>query len=423
MSPAAAPPAADAAANVAAEVAVVGGGLVGGALGLGLARHGVKTVVIDKLHPTAGISPTFDGRASAIAAAGHKLLEGVGLWAHLAEKAEPILDIRVSDGSSLLFLHYDHRALGDGVTNEGPLGYMLENRHLRDAIARGLESAHGNLTVIAPDTVQGLSQSADAATLTLASGRTVTAKLVVAAEGRTSALRDAAGIALTGWDYPQTAIVATIGHERPHQGIAHERFLTAGPFAILPLKGGHQSSLVWTEAAHLAQHYLALNDADFIAAIDERVGGFLGQLTLVGPRFSYPLGVQFAHTYVKSRLALIGDAAHAIHPIAGQGLNLGLRDVGALIEAIVDAKRLGLEPAHASVLERYERWRRADNLLMAGVTDALNRLFSNDIAPIRIARDLGLGIVNRIPPLKKFFMRHAMGTVGDLPKLLRGEAL
>jgi 2-octaprenyl-6-methoxyphenol hydroxylase len=401
-----------------ADVLVVGGGLVGGALALGLARHGVQTVIVDRLPPRAGISPTFDGRASAIAASGQKLLEGVGLWPRLAAKAEPILDIRVSDGPSLLFLHYDHADLG-----QGPLGYMLENRDLRGAIADAFEDSSQTLHVVAPASVTNLSQEADAGAVTLDDGRVLKARLVVAAEGRTSVLRDAAGIKATGWDYPQTAIVATIGHERSHDSIAHERFLPAGPFAILPLKGGHQSSLVWTEQSKRAERFLALDDAAFLEEIDERVGGFLGKLTLIGPRFSYPLGLQFASTYVQGRLALIGDTAHGIHPIAGQGLNLGLRDVGALIEVVVDAKRLGLDPAHASALDQYERWRRADNLLMAGVTDVLNRLFSNSMPPLRLARDLGLGAINRIPPLKKFFMRHAMGTVGELPKLLRGEAL
>jgi len=400
------------------DVLIVGGGLVGGALALGLARHGVTTMVVDRQKPDTVISPTFDGRASAIAASSQKLLDAVGLWTHLVDKAQPILDIRVSDGPSLLFLHYDHADLG-----EGPLGYMLENREIRGAIATEFARHHKNLTIIAPATVRDFAQDADGGTVTLDDGRTITAKLVVAAEGKKSVVRDAAHIRVTGWQYPQTAIVATISHEHAHQGIAHERFLPAGPFAILPLKDGHHSSLVWTEAESRAESFLRLPDAQFLAEIDERVGGFLGALGLVGPRFSYPLGLQFASTYVQGRLALIGDTAHAIHPIAGQGLNLGLRDVGALIEVVVDAVKLGLDPAHPSGLDRYERWRRSDNLVMAGVTDVLNRLFSNNITPLRIARDLGLGAINQIPPLKKFFMRHAMGTVGDLPKLLRGEAL
>jgi len=405
-------------ARAAPAVVIAGGGLVGGCLALGLARHGVRSAVIDRLAPHQGISPTFDGRASAISAAGQTLLEAVGLWRHLAARAQPILEIRVSDGPSLLFLHYDHRDLG-----EGPLGYMVENRHLRQAIAAEMVAHAALIDVIAPAAATGLRQDADRAAVRLDDGRELAAPLVVAAEGRISALRAAAGIALTGWSYDQTAIVATIGHERPHHGIAHERFLPAGPFAILPLAGGHSASLVWTETAAHAPRYLALPDADILAEIAERVGGFLGELHLIGPRFSYPLGLQYAASYVKGRLALIGDTAHGIHPIAGQGLNLGLRDVAALTEIVVDNVRLGLDPAHPAGLDRYERWRRADNLLMAGVTDVLNRLFSNNVAPVRLARDLGLDIVNRIAPLKRFFMRHAMGTVGELPKLMRGAAL
>ncbi|MDX2143615.1 MAG: UbiH/UbiF/VisC/COQ6 family ubiquinone biosynthesis hydroxylase [Rhodospirillaceae bacterium] len=408
----------DAPADVPADVIVVGGGLVGGALAVGLARHGVRTTVIDRLAPRAGIAVTFDGRASAIASSGKTLLAALGLWRHVADVAQPILDIRVSDGNSLLFLHYDHRALGDA-----PLGHMVENRHLRAAIAAELERAPDHLNVIAPAIVSGFAQDADRAHVTLADGRALSAQLVIAAEGRNSVLRETAGISVSGWDYDQTAIVATIGHEHSHRGIAHERFLPPGPFAILPLAGGHSSSLVWTETPVLAERYLALPDDAFIAAIDERVGGFLGKLHLIGPRFSYPLGLQFAARYVENRLALVGDTAHGIHPIAGQGLNLGLRDVAALVEILADMKGLGLDLAHPTGLDRYERWRRADNLLMAGMTDVLNRLFSNDIAPVRLARDLGLGIVERLPPLKKFFMRHAMGSVGDLPKLMRGVAL
>jgi 2-octaprenyl-6-methoxyphenol hydroxylase len=395
------------------NIVIVGGGLVGGSLALGLARHGVACTLIDRLAPEAGISPTFDGRASAISASGHKLLAAIGLWPHLAARAEPILDIRVSDGPSMLFVHYDHRDLG-----EGPLGYMVENRHLREAIAAEI-AKNVSIKVIAPAAVTGFRQDADSATLELEGGRRVDAKLVIAAEGKNSTLREAAGLRVTGWNYPQTAIVATIGHEHAHNSIAHERFLPAGPFAILPLQGGHRSSLVWTEAEHRAADYLALGDTAFVAEIDRRVGGFLGKLHLIGPRFSYPLGLQVTSEYVRGRLALIGDTAHAIHPIAGQGLNLGLRDVAALTEILADMTQLGLDPAHPTGLDRYERWRRSDNLLMAGVTDVLNRLFSNDLAPVRLARDLGLGVVNRIAPVKKFFMRHAMGTVGELPKLMR----
>ncbi len=402
--------------NIRADVAVVGAGLVGGTLACALARFGVKTMVIDRVDPRTMLAPAFDGRASAVALSARRLLEAIGLWQHVAA-FEPIREIRVSDGQSPFFLHYDHADLGTD-----PLGFMAENRHLRAAIAATMQTVGEALTVITPASVADMTQSADDITLTLDDGRTVTAKIAVSAEGRGAKLRELAKIPVTGWTYPQTAIVATIGHARPHDGIAHEHFLPAGPFAILPLpddNGVHRSSLVWTEREDTAAGYLALPEDAFLAEIDERVGGFLGALSLIGPRFSHPLGLQFAARYGAGRLVLAGDAAHGIHPIAGQGLNLGFRDVAALTEIIVDAKELGLDLAHPEGMARYQRWRRADNLLMAGVTDVLNRLFSNDIAPVRIVRDLGLGVVNRIPPLKKLLMRHAMGTVGDVPRLMR----
>jgi len=407
--------------EITAEVAIVGAGLVGGTLAAALARFGVKTVVIDRLDPAATIAADFDGRASAVALSGQRFLSAIGSWPHLATQNEPIREIRVSDGSSPFFLHYDHAEVGDA-----PLGFMAENRHLRAAIAAELRAQDAPPLVLAPAAVTAMSQTADAVTLTLADGRAVRASLVVSAEGRDAKLRTLAGIGVTGWTYPQVAIVATIGHARPHDGIAHEHFLPAGPFAILPLpdeKNVHRSSLVWTERAELAAGYLALSDDAFLGEIQERVGGFLGDLSLIGPRFSHPLGLQFAAQYSKGRLVLAGDAAHGIHPIAGQGLNLGLRDVAALTEIIVDAKQLGLDLAHPEGMARYQRWRRSDNLIMAGVTDVLNRLFSNDVTPLRMARDVGLGIVNKLPPVKKLLMRHAMGTVGDLPRLMRGESL
>lgn len=399
------------------DVAIVGAGLVGGTLAVALARHGIKTLVIDRLDPAATFAPAFDGRASAVAASSQTLLAAIGLWPHLTGSTEAIREIRVSDGDAPFFLHYDHALLG-----AAPLGFMAENRHYRLAIAKAMAEQREHLAVEAGRAVTGMNDGPDRITLTLDDGRKIRAQLAVAAEGRDSKLRELAGIGLTGWSYAQTAIVATIGHARPHDGIAHERFLPAGPFAILPLpdeNGVHRSSLVWTERADAAPAYLALDDTRFLAEIAERVGGFLGELSLIGPRFSHPLGLQFAARYGKGRLVLAGDAAHGIHPIAGQGLNLGLRDVAALTEIIVDARDLGLDLAHPEGLARYERWRRADNLMMAGVTDVLNRLFSNDLAPLRLARDLGLAAVNRIGPLKKFFMRHAMGTVGDLPRLMR----
>jgi 2-octaprenyl-6-methoxyphenol hydroxylase len=403
--------------TIRADVVIVGASLVGGTLACALARFGIKTAVIDRLDPAKTVAPSFDGRASAVALSAQRLLKTIGLWEHLPA-AEPIREIRVSDGASPFFLHYDHAEIGSD-----PLGFMAENRHLRSAIAAAMKTVGDNLTILTPAAVAGMRQTADDITLTLDDGRTVTAQLAVSAEGRNAKLRELAQIPVTGWTYPQVAIVATIGHARSHDGIAHEHFLPAGPFAILPLaddNGVHRSSLVWTERAETAASYLALPEDAFLGEIAERVGGFLGDLTLIGPRFSHPLGLQFAARYSAGRLVLAGDAAHGIHPIAGQGLNLGYRDVAALTEIIIDAKQLGLDLAHPEGLARYERWRRADNLVMAGVTDVLNRLFSNDIAPIRLARDVGLGLVNRITPLKKLLMRHAMGTVGDVPRLMRG---
>lgn len=408
-------------AEVVCDVAIVGAGLVGGTLACALARHGVRTTVIDRINPAGLVAEDFDGRASAVALSSQRFLRAVGLWAPVAAQNQPIREIRVSEEHSPFYLHYDHAEIGDE-----PLGFMVENRHLRLAIAQEIATLGEKLTIISPADVSGLTQNADDATLTLTDGRSIRAALIVSAEGRNAKLRELAGIPTTGWTYSQVGIVATIGHERPHDGIAHEHFLPAGPFAILPLpddKGVHRSSLVWTEREERAAGYLALSDEDFLAEIAARVGGFLGALSLIGPRFSHPLGLQFAARYTERRLVLAGDAAHGIHPIAGQGLNLGYRDVAALTEIIVDARQLGLDLAHPEGLARYQRWRRADNLVMAGVTDVLNRLFSNDIAPLRMARDIGLAIVNQAPPVKKFLMRHAMGTVGDLPRLMRGEPI
>ncbi len=403
-------------AAIKADVIIVGAGLIGTTLACGLSRQGVSVVLIDKADPKDSVAPTFDGRASAIAQTSRVALEGIGLWPLVADKSEPIKEIRVSDGPSLMFLHYDHADIGDE-----PMGHMAENRVLRAGLL-ALMSETSNLTLLAPVEIARTERRESAARVMLKDGRTVQAPLIAACDGRFSPTRDSAGIVVTGWTYTQHAIVATIDHRKSHHSIAHERFLPSGPFAILPLKGGHRSSLVWTEKSTLVDSFMALDDDAFISEIAERVGGFLGDVSLVGPRFCHPLGLQVAERYTDTRLVLVGDAAHGIHPIAGQGLNLGLRDVTALIDIVVDAKRYGLDLAHGAGLGRYQRWRRADNLLMAGMTDVLNRLFSNDVPAIKAARDFGLAAVNGLPPLKRTFMRHAMGQVGDLPKLMRGQA-
>ncbi|MEX2296444.1 MAG: UbiH/UbiF/VisC/COQ6 family ubiquinone biosynthesis hydroxylase [Dongiaceae bacterium] len=426
------------------EVAIVGGGMVGLTLGVALTGAGVETVVIDAMPAAGRIAPGYDGRSSAIALGSQRALEGIGLWVRLADVAQPILDIRVSDGStgddarhptrprgggaSHLFLHYDHRAAAGGKDAEGdaaPFGYIVENRAIRTALI-DVAAALPNLLHLAPASLASESLRPGHVELALEDGRQIRARLLIGADGRNSRVREGRGIGAARWDYAQTGIVCTVTHALPHDGVAHEHFLPAGPFAVLPMtddEHGHRSSIVWTERKDLAPAMLALSDDEFSAEMMRRFGTSLGDMNLLGGRWSHPLGVLHADRYTDKRMALIGDAAHGIHPIAGQGLNLGLRDVAALAETIVDARRIGLDIGVGEPLERYARWRRVDNLLLIAATDSLNRLFANDIAAVRLARDLGLAAVDRMPAVKRFFMRQAMGLVGDLPRLVRGEAL
>jgi len=403
------------------ELLIAGGGLNGLLLGLACAGAGLDVAVVDREDPATMLGAGFDGRASAIAYGSRLVFDGIGLWPEIATEAEPIQEIRVADDESPLYLHYDHRDLGPEGANLVPLGYIVENRVLRRVLIERARSLP-NLRLLAPRTVAGMAATAGRATATLADGTVFATRLVIAADGKDSPLRRAAGIGIVEWTYPQTGIVTTVQHERPHGGIAIEHFLPAGPFAILPMTG-NRSSLVWTEAAGLAPRLLALPEAEFAAELRARFGTFLGAAAPVGPRWAYPLSLMQADRYTARRLALIGEAAHVIHPIAGQGLNIGIRDVAALAEAIVDARRLGLDIGDDAVLDRYQRWRRADALLLAAVTDGLNRLFSNAIPPVKLVRDVGLAIVHRLPPLKRILMRHAMGMLGDRPRLARGEAL
>ncbi|MBI1210343.1 MAG: 2-octaprenyl-6-methoxyphenyl hydroxylase [Alphaproteobacteria bacterium] len=403
------------------EVAIAGGGMVGLTLGLALARAGIATIVIDQLPTSAVIDAKFDGRVSAIAHASCRMLKALGLWPHLETVAQPILDIMVTDGSlrsgaAAAFLHFDHRDIGDE-----PLGNLIENRHYRLALQAMLDGTPA-LTLITPQRVAKADARAGATTLTLGDGRQIEAALCIAAEGRNSPLREAAGIKTIGWSYAQTGIVATIAHERDHRGVAHELFLPSGPFAILPMTG-KRSSIVWTERSDLAPAFLKMGDEAFAAEVAKRFGDHWGWVRPEGPRWSYPLSLHLALSYTAPRLALAGDTAHGIHPIAGQGLNLGLRDVAALAEVLVEAKRLGLDIGSAGVLARYQSWRRFDNVVLAASTDLLNRLFSNSFAPLALARRFGLDLVDSVPPLKRLFMRHAGGAVGELPRLLKGEAL
>jgi len=398
------------------DVLIVGGGLVGGPLACALAQSGISVLVVDAENPATATLPGFDGRASAVALGPRRVLEGAGLWPAIAPFAAPIKDIRVTDGASPLFLHYDHKALGSE-----PFGWIVENRAIRRAVLERLP-ALPKLTYRAPAHVTELTRDASGVKAVLSDDTHVSARLVVGADGRGSKTRQSAGITISKWQYGQTAIVCTVAHERPHKDTAQEHFLPSGPFAILPLPG-NRSSIVWTEKDRLVPDIMAQSDEAFLAELKSRFGTFLGEIAVEGPRFAYPLTLQFASAYTAQRLVLAGDAAHGMHPVAGQGMNMGLRDVAALAEVLVEAKRLGIDLGNATVLDRYARWRRFDNLQMLMLTDAVVRLFSNDVAPVRWARDLGLATVNRLPGLKKLFMRHAMGLVGDLPKMMKGVAL
>jgi 2-octaprenyl-6-methoxyphenol hydroxylase len=400
------------------DLVIVGGGMTGLTLACAVAGAGPRVLLIERQPLAASTAPGFDGRVTAIAQGSRRLLEALGLWSELAADAQPIRDIRVGERHSPLTVHYDHRAVGDE-----PLGHIVENRLLRGALLRRAQALVGHgLTLAAPAAVAGVRWREAGARLRLADGRQLSCALVAAADGRSSLTRAAAGIDVLRWEYRQTGIVATIAHERPHRGLAVERFFPDGPLALLPMTG-RRSSIVWAAQDRLARELIALDDDAFMGELEDRVGDALGALTLAGPRWHYPLSMTQARRYTGRRLALVGDAAHAIHPLAGQGWNLAVRDVAALAELVVDAQRLGLDPGGAALLARYERWRRFDSLALIAITDGLNRLFGNDVLPLRVVRELGLGLVERIAPLKQFFMRHAMGVLGDLPRLMRGEAL
>jgi 2-octaprenyl-6-methoxyphenol hydroxylase len=401
----------------AADVLIAGGGFAGLALALALRRALGPDFAVTVADPEFGRGD--DPRASAIAAAPRRMFEALGVWPAVAADAQEIRDMiitdsRVEDAVRPVFLSFE----GDIEPGE-PFAHMIENAALVGELA-AKAVAEGVTIVSLP--VTDFAVAPNGVSVTLGDGSVRTVKLLVAADGARSRLRERAGIVVRGWSYGQSAIVTTVAHERDHDGRAEEHFLPGGPFAILPLRN-RRSSIVWTEHAAEAARIVALPDVEFHDQLEKRFGLHLGEITLAGPRRAYPLGLWVARNFVAERLALVGDAAHVIHPIAGQGLNMGLRDVAALAEAVVDAARLGLDPGDATVLERYQRWRRFDTLAMGVSTDALNRLFSNRSDVLRLVRDVGLGIVDRLPPLKRMFIREAAGLTGEVPKLLRGEVL
>lgn len=399
------------------DVIIVGGGMVGMAAAIAFATAGIRSAVIERVPHPRQLESRFDGRTAAISLGTKRLLDTIGAWQHMAPHAQPISDIRVIDGNSPMFLHYDHREVG----NE-PFGWIVENRIIREALFKRGDALADFITLYAPHSAETVQTYSSHASVTLDDGRELRAPLLVVADGKFSATRAKLGIKALTVPYGQTAIVCTIAHSLPHNGLALERFLPIGPFAALPMRD-NRSSLVWTESTERAPQMLTLDDADFCAEIQRRVGGYLGDISLAGPRFSYPLTLVHAESYTAHRAALIGDAAHGIHPIAGQGVNLGFRDVAVLAEVVTEAQRLGLDIGFDTTLAAYSQWRALDAMSMVAVTDALTRLFSNDVFPLNIARRTGLAAVGKLPPLKRFFMRHAMGLEGDLPRLMRGEAL
>jgi len=394
------------------DVIIVGGGPVGLTLALALRRSlaGIRVALVDR-RP---LSVPGDNRASAIAAGVRRIFEALGVWDAMADDSQPITAMRITDSGSgdiarPLFLQFD----GDVAPGE-PFAHMVPNQASGAALLAAVEGT----AVLAPAEIADWTGKGASARLTLVDGQVLSAPLVVAADGAQSALRQRAGIGVVGHDYHQTGLVATIGHELAHDGVAYEHFRPAGPFASLPLPG-NRSSLVWTEAEAAAPHFLAMDPEALAAEIEAVMGSTLGAVTLEDRLSGFPLRLQIARSFIGPRLALVGDAAHVVHPIAGQGLNLGLKDVAALAEVVVDAMRLGLDHGAADVLGRYQAWRRFDTASMAMVTDGMNRLFSNDIAPLRALRDLGLGLVDRTGPVKSALIRAASGIAGG-PKLLSG---
>src|ERR1700750_736293 len=401
------------------SIVICGGAFAGLALALALRQGLGPEIPIIVADPALGLRPSRDPRATAIVAACRRLFEAIGVWDEVAAESQPILDMVVTDSKLEDAMRPVFLTFGGDVEPGEPFAHMVENRHLIDALVSRAETEGVDLRACAVTSYESRSDGID---VMLADGSRIEAALLVAADGARSKLRERAGIATHGWDYDQSGIVVTVGHERDHGGRAEEHFLPAGPFAILPLKGA-RSSLVWTENRAEAARIVALSEDEFHLELEQRFGLHLGEVKVLDKPRAFPLGYFVARSFIGERLALVGDAAHVIHPIAGQGLNMGLKDVAALAEVVVDAARLGTDPGQIDVLERYQRWRRFDTMAMGVATNSLNFLFSNESKLLRAVRDIGLGLVDRAPPLKNLFIRQAAGLTGEVPKLLKGEAL
>ena len=398
------------------DIAIVGGGLNGPILALALAQAGIKSVVIDALTTKVRKNASFDGRSYAVALTSQRLLNNIGLWTNIKDNAQAMLEIKVSDGragegASPFFMHFDHAEIEDG-----PMGYMVQDRYLRRALLDAM-AENPNVTHIQGETVVGQDVISGGVTVTLSSGKKISARALIGCDGRGSGTAERAGIKRIGWGYGQTALVCAIEHEKPHGGIAHQFFMPTGPLAILPLTG-NRSSIVWSETEANATAFNALSDAEYLTMLRPRFGNFLGEISLAGARFSYPLALSITDRLVADRTALVGDAAHGLHPIAGQGLNAGMRDIAALVQIITEAQKRGEDYGSLAVLKRYEEWRRFDNTALALATDTFNKLFSNDNPVLRLGRDLGMGLINKLPGLRRGFIREAAGLSGDLPDLM-----
>ena len=398
------------------DIAIVGGGLNGPILALALAQAGIKSTVIDALTTKVRKNASFDGRSYAVALTSQRLLNNIGLWTNIKDNAQAILEIKVSDGRagegpSPFFMHFDHAEIEDG-----PMGYMVQDRYLRRTLLDAM-AENPNVTHIQGETVVGQDVISGGVSVTLSSGKKISARALIGCDGRGSGTAERAGIKRIGWGYGQTALVCAIEHEKPHGGIAHQFFMPTGPLAILPLTG-NRSSIVWSETEINATAFNALSDAEYLTMLRPRFGNFLGEISLAGARYSYPLALSITDRLVADRTALVGDAAHGLHPIAGQGLNAGMRDIAALVQIITEAQKRGEDYGSLAVLTRYEEWRRFENTALALATDTFNKLFSNDNLVLRLGRDLGMGLINKLPGLRRGFIREAAGLSGDLPDLM-----
>lgn len=399
------------------DIVIVGGGLNGAVMALAASQAGFIVTVVDALDLSQQSSSDFDGRSYALAHGSMRLLRALGVWEQLADDAQPMLDIKVADGRanegpSPFFMHFDHREI-----DAGPMGYMVEDRNLRPVLQKALNSDQ-NITYLSKIRVVSETEHGAGISITCNDGTELSARLLIAADGRNSQIAQRNRIKRVGWEYKQTALVCAIEHELSHEGVACQYFMPPGPLAILPLKG-NRSSIVWSETHDRAAQIMTLSDADYIDVLRPRFGSYLGEIKLAGKRFSYPLDLTIAESFFAPRIALIGDAAHGVHPIAGQGLNAGLKDIASLRDIILYARQRGEDFGSVAVLSRYQEWRRFDANALGFATDVFNKLFSNDNPLLRLGRDLGMGLVNAVPSLRRSFIQEAAGLTGELPELMK----